>query len=583
MPGDASDSRRRPQPPTTSHSAKARGAQTPSSFELAISELVEQTLLGYELGEAAYIENVLTGERKERTHRNLTRSEEITFVETERTETTERDTQTTERFDLQQETQSLIRDDVSRQAGVNVAGSYGTVEVTADARYATNTSTEDSRRTATDHSREVVDRTVSRIVERVLQQRTLRTLEETEETNLHLLDNVGRPTNVTGIYRWVNKVYKAQVINYGQRLMFELVVSEPAALYRFTIAQPATPDIDLVKPNPPGYYQPGSGIFVPLQPQDIDACNYLAWASTYGATGIQPPPPMFQLIGKALEKSDLNRRAATEAVTGLAVPQGYTAQRAYIIDGSVVSNDETGTADLSARVGRKYLQNRPAANTAALNGEMGEVPASTIGVNLVAYVINIEVECQRTEEFYQSWKLATYEAIMQAYQTRLTDYQDALNTATQNAVTNLIQGANPLRNQEIIRDELKRSAISIITGQHFDEFNAMRIDETGSGFPQIDLPRNSVEGPFIRFIEQAFEWENMAYLFYPYFWSRKPQWPERMTLIRQPCVRGLPARRSRASDCAGKAGIPDRRRKLCRARLADPRRSGPAHARQRYQ
>jgi hypothetical protein len=239
---------------------------------------------------------------------------------------------------------------------------------------------------------------------------------------------------------------------------------------------------------------------------------------------------MFQLIGKAFEKSDLNGKAATEAVTGLAVRQGYTAQRAYVTDGQIVSDAETGERALSARVGRKYLENRPQANTAALNGETGEVPASTIGVNLVAYVINIEIECQRTEELYQSWKLATYEAIMLAYQTRLAEYQDALGTATQNAVASLIQGANPLRNQEIIRDELKRSAISIITGQHFDEFNAMRVDETGPGIPQMYLPRNSVEGPFVRFIEQAFEWENMAYLFYPYFWSRKPQWPERMTL-----------------------------------------------------
>jgi hypothetical protein len=290
VPGDVSDVA--PETPAAHDEPLSRGPGSPDSFIMRIGdlELVEQTLLGYELGEAAYIENVLTGERKERTHRHLTRSEETTFVETERTATTERDTQTTERFDLQQETQSLIRDDVSRQAGVNVAGSYGTVEVTADARYASNTSVEDSRRTATDHSREVVDRTVSRIVERVLQQRTLRRLDETEETNLHLLDNVTSQANVTGIYRWVNKVYKAQVINYGQRLMFELVVSEPAALYRYAIAQRTTPNVDLVKPNPPGYYQPGSNIFVPLQPQDIDACNYLAWASAYGAVGVQPPP-----------------------------------------------------------------------------------------------------------------------------------------------------------------------------------------------------------------------------------------------------------------------------------------------------
>ena len=529
VPGDAADVAPEEDPVHDGPLLPGPGAEGSFIIRMGDLELVEQTLLGYELGDVAFIENVLIGEKKRRTHRHLTRSEETTFLETERTETTERDTQTTERFDLQQETQTVVREDIAREAGVNVAGSYGTVQITADARYARNTATEDSRRTALSHSRDVVDRAVSRLEERVLRQRTLRTLDETEETNLHLLDNVNGQAHVTGIYQWVNKVFRAQVINYGQRLMFELVVPEPAALYRFALGQQATPEIDLVKPNPPGFYRPGSRTFVPLQPQDLSACNYLAWTSMYEATGVQPPPPVFAIVGKAVAKSDLNGRTATEVASGITVPQGYLAQRAYVIDGVVVPGGAEGP-DLSARVGRKYLANRAGANSAWLNGETGEVPASTLGFNTMAYVMNIEIECRRSIEHYQSWQLATYEAIMTAYQERNAAYEEALRTATQNDVLGIIQGGNPLRNRQIERDELKSAAISIITGQHFDEFTATRTDPSGTGLPQADLGRTAIEGPFVRFIEQAFEWENLAYVFYPYFWSRKPHWIERMML-----------------------------------------------------
>ena len=77
-----------------------------------------------------------------------------------------------------------------------------------------------------------------------------------------------------------------------------------------------------------------------------------------------------------------------------------------------------------------------------------------------------------------------------------------------------------------MKDELKKHCISILTEQHFDLFDAV---QTGvNGVPQIDLFENAAEGPYVRFFEQAFEWEQMTWLTYPYFWGRKSQWHERI-------------------------------------------------------
>ena len=64
-----------------------------------------------------------------------------------------------------------------------------------------------------------------------------------------------------------------------------------------------------------------------------------------------------------------------------------------------------------------------------------------------------------------------------------------------------------------------------MTRQTFDEFDAMRDGVLPEGFPQQDVDEAWSEGQYVRFVEQAFEWENMQYLFYPYFWGKKKDWP----------------------------------------------------------
>ena len=66
----------------------------------------------------------------------------------------------------------------------------------------------------------------------------------------------------------------------------------------------------------------------------------------------------------------------------------------------------------------------------------------------------------------------------------------------------------------------------MLTAQHFDLFSSI-LDSPGT-FPRIDFDEANAEGRYIRFFEQAFEWENMTYVFYPYFWGRKSKWLERI-------------------------------------------------------
>jgi hypothetical protein len=90
-----------------------------------------------------------------------------------------------------------------------------------------------------------------------------------------------------------------------------------------------------------------------------------------------------------------------------------------------------------------------------------------------------------------------------------------------------IRGRNPVANDITIRRELQKNCLSILTDQHFDLFDAV-VDSSVNGLPQIDVAEAAAEGAYVRFFEQAFEWEHMSYITYPYFWGSKDQWDERL-------------------------------------------------------
>src|SRR5690606_11488917 len=70
---------------------------------------------------------------------------------------------------------------------------------------------------------------------KVKKERIVKIVEEFEENNSHGFDNRKGDKHVVGVYRWVDKVFKNQILNYGKRLMFEFMVPEPAKLHKLAM------------------------------------------------------------------------------------------------------------------------------------------------------------------------------------------------------------------------------------------------------------------------------------------------------------------------------------------------------------
>ena len=488
-------------------------------------KVVKQTLKKYVTGEVAHIENVLRGEYKERKNRVLDRTEDIFTVSNETNEETTKDTQTTDRFELKKESEKTVQEQMSVQAGVTVSASYGPVKFGAHGDFAYSTSSQESNKSSSNFAREVVDKSVSKIQNRTKEERTTKKLHEVEEINTHGIDNKEKPDNAIGIYRWVDKYYEAQIYNYGKRMMFEFIIPEPSSFIEY--AQANKPQKTLIPPIIP--YKSGTKEIITHK--DITDWNYQIYTRDYNVQGVTPPPLPYKTISTAISKDGMPIDGSPHTANSkeLIVPDGYISKNGVWFDCSAYFNNNP---KLEVTIGNKIfrLLNYPGGAGIMDNNSMYN-PAEPfhwfwpgnpiqISVNIYdikSFTMNAYALVERTAELFEQWQIQTFEKIMAAYKAILMEYeQKSATQEVQDGIT--IHGQNPRINREIESTELKKHCLKMMMDTYlFGTFDAMKAGTP----PDFDIFDAFEEGKTILFFEQAFEWENITYLFYPYFWGRK--------------------------------------------------------------
>lgn len=490
--------------------------------------IVKEQIKGYEVGEIAHIENILKGEFKKRIHRKLKRSEETFIIETERISDEEQELTTTERFELQQESSKVISKEVSNRSGMGFSVSAGVSggglgfsyyidgNLNGNFENASTDVTEAATRKATNFSKDVTTKAASRITERTRKEQIRAIIREVEEVNEHGIDNSGGTINISGIYQWINKLYEAQIYNYGRRMLFDFMIPEPSAYLRKAI-ESNTPEGIAIEPP----------IEFTIEPNELNKTNYHLFVKHYNVTGVQPPPVLFKHVAKTFNgktASDEEAKAGLAYAVEVDIPSGYKLVSASIV-GIANTVDPGGTIEVG--ISHKNVRITPN-DTKILTfpGVVGKIPVVIVTWAISSFAVGVELKCQRTSSEVNRWQLETYDAIKQQYLNLKAEYDERIAAAQiQEGVR--IQGRNPEENRRIERTELKKNCLSILTNQHFESFDSI-ISPNSS--PEVNIPKSNVEGKYIRFFEQAFDWEHMMTVYYPYFWSRKPKWLERILI-----------------------------------------------------
>lgn len=495
--------------------------------------VVEERTIGYEPGDIAHVENVMRSEKRERTHRRRLQTDEFFSVERETEKSEERDLASTDRSQLSTETATTTREERAAAGEVSVTARYGkTLEVAASATLSVTSAREQSVKRAAETAQEIVDRSVTKVSERVREQRTRRVVEEVEETNLHGFDASAMTTQVTGVYQWLDRVSRVRMVSHGLRQMYDLIVPEPAAFLLDGVAAgdavpewalQAPPSLTLADDDP-----------TPLTPDEIDPANFPELVARFRASGVPAPPdPTPQtytaVLGGAPGREDW-RDHREQSSARITLTDGYVATHAVVTSSAWGGPDPTETA-VSVHVANHPFT-FPGFHSGSMQDADLDVAGGEIGVAATAggsslYSVVVTVTAMRSERALQAWQITVYEALLAAHSA----WQDAYRAEREKlAARTLVDrsapiGVHPAQLRQVAADEIRRTAISVMLGVPPDA------DLIAEGPPiGVDEAVRAERAPLVRFIEQAFEWEHVQWVLYPYFWGRAGHWARRLAI-----------------------------------------------------
>ncbi|MBK8057909.1 MAG: hypothetical protein IPK33_08525 [Gemmatimonadetes bacterium] len=590
-------------------------------------KVVKQWLRGYRVGEIAKIVNVMKGEEKTRSSRITERSVDTISYSSDNRETSSSERQATDKYDIKQEAESVLKSQL--QANANVSTNIGyemagyKIQTSIGAGFAYSNSSDSTRRSANAFAREVMEKAVSAVERKTSQSRSLTSTYEVVENDKQKFTNTGaNAEHVSGIYRWLDKRYDAQLFNYGKRWMIEFVIPEPAAFLVESRLQAVAKDLRL--PRPPVALQLEEvDIRHPyedraLTPSDISPAVFNALAVLYNLSELTYPVAQtpvaiinqatnthvdevnFSLdnenrpsayaytvrlpgaAGKMLSQITLNgvvdfqgRRGSGEpARTGVGGRELFASEYNRMV--ITVGGAEVWSHQDDDREGWPMLQEAIPINPGVLLSS--EETTMTLSFNdlqffkltITGVLTDTSTASFQTQVFRkihgsEEERVAAINAPRRvAHEAATSDYMRALDSLSAQTVNDLIQGRSEAFNLGVIREELKRQCVSMLS-QEFDwdetddlirtlkpirerhaamAYPTFKAGDDGGkpyakfesidfniDFPFMHLPDSRNRGRFIQFLEQAFEWQQLSFHFYPYFWGRQRKWIELMNRL----------------------------------------------------
>ncbi len=493
--------------------------------------VVRETLVGYEMGQIEDIKNYLKGELKNHSLRYLTVNEEETTTEVETEENRTTETATQQRNSMTAASQKAANSTVGLDARVKTEGQYGPTKVSTDVGFQYSSTKNEASQTAAEFSTEVLSKSVEEVKERELKRVVRRSRTELEEIQDHKVDNVKGAAHTVGIYRWVDSVWKATTYGIGLRLVLEFLIPEPGR----NIEQAGEVKAKNPEAQPPAL--------------PVDLFNTLTsetaatHAATYGADGIKAQPDERQVIGVPFGTTDFKdasgERVMAVVVKDVKIPENYIGEAVFV----AVTSMERADVDVNSNVvidipGAKpaqFLENpagpsnpfivdtgvgrpNPQVRTLILESKSAFGPGSTVPVTVYAEDVRglagvVEVHCRLTDAARNQWKLETIEKISGAYRARLAEWQSRDRAQS-------FEPPAPRPQPDL--DALCRHACisSMLNGWP----STVPTRNDANGWPKPGALAGKT-GELIEFMEQAFEWSNLQYVAYPYYWADSARWP----------------------------------------------------------
>lgn len=456
-------------------------------------QMLRQRFIRYQPGEIAHIENVMAGEQREVAYTKAKR--QLAVHQDHGLEENVSTALASEQEDkLLDELRRTVTEKTSSDDYHKLTTSYGPPTqaiVDGTVTHAISAGPNPGTRDRTRLARQVLEQSLSRIHRRVESLRSNSTLDESESVRRSVFDNRDNSREYVGIYRWLNRIYQAYVVNYGNRLMLEFMVPRPAA--RFLKEEQAQHGLDLIKPL--SLEQQGV-----VTATDVSAENSVTLAAYYRVKGITPPPPPLKVVSSSLRSGEQAR---------VVLPEGYRVIAVKVMCMPAIAD----TAAVQVLVGGQMLPADSELQGVQLFGEEGSLsiiapslPDSASPPADNDFAVSVRVSCGPTPESISLWQMATYNALAEGCRCRTERF------FREAGARRSMVHQSPQSTRVIERRSLKRDCIALLLARH-TELTGERSCPPGQ--PAIPPSQFEINGHrYLQFFEEMLEWGEMSYNFY---------------------------------------------------------------------
>lgn len=504
----------RSSPPVTSPplisppAAESAGGVAP--YALGQLLVVRYRLRGYELGELAFVESLRAGERRESTRRQRERTVERT-ERTRHDEAAQQQDEVTATTSLRREVLGTLADTIATTTYHDFGTSYGpptTATLNGSWSVEHKPAGPPGQEELTGFARQVLGQALHRLAHRVAEGRGASALRDCEERVTSFVDNSQGAHHRRAVYRWLDEVYSARVLDCGARLLVEIVVPAPAArLIRETRAPRAL--------GAPLGASLGAEAAPPIAPvalgiesfEDLGRHNFAALLARYPGESLELPPPPRRTVSVALQSGEARAVELPEGYVATAATLAYAASGALrgVIGGQAFQLQASG-----AGVERLALAGQEEGSLQVV--VQLEAPASPPGPDAPprsAPLLSLEVTAVPSARAMDGWRLRLYQALIRSYAAQCQAWQRARHAEAE-------AGASRPRwsPRAVERRELQRGALAqLLAHQHAlaGDLGDQLAGAPGAARPDLGHPLPPPQT--LRFLQEVFEWREMTYAF----------------------------------------------------------------------
>jgi hypothetical protein len=445
-----------------------------------------------------------------------------------------------EKTDASMSTESETSRSSALNFGASLSGGVAGVTLTTTLGLSNTSAERQSVKQSMQKAREVTEKASARSRQEHKVSVKLEAKHGVEDSAYRTITNPGQTAARVDYYRMMRK-WRTDLFRYGLRLTYDIMIPTPGVRLWALQTQLKALDERLLRPLP-----------FTLQPGSLEGGNYHAEALKVGATMVDdlPRSNFHTTFGGPDIQWGPESVNFKQGHIEFDVPEGYVLKSAVMTADVVFAAGTAETvfdfrilgaeanAEISWAWGQPYKQHL----VSHLPNHVGATGHVIVGYHyrsVESAGISIDAEFQETPAHYEAWQRSVWRQIRAAAEARYQEETSRVQVE-RDRLWRLLNGKDTLSLRRLEREELLRLIVEWLVGPAHTVIGTPTVEQTltdllasehqfqlattPSSINRLPITEDAwsdalLFGEFVKFIQQAVEWENLVYFFYPYFWG----------------------------------------------------------------